>query len=89
MGKGFNIFIRNSYWAAYYNNAPSVALKEFIKLEFDNNPCVSEEKDPDYETKRKSLSDLFTNEDWQYLIDNATSGVAKNEYRKHLTKIKN
>lgn len=84
MGKGFDVFMKNPYWECYYNNAPSEVLKKYIKIEFENNPFVVDQIDPDYAKKRKALSDLFSNEDWQYLIDHTLSGQAKTEYRKHL-----
>lgn len=77
--------MKNPHWAAYYDNAPSKALKEYIRISFDNNPFVTTVQEPNYEEKKKKLSAIFTDEDWQYLIDNTENGLAKIEYRKHLS----
>ena len=87
MRNGFEIFMENPYWKKYYDNAPSDILKKYIKLEFENSPYVSKKQNDDYEEEKAKVMAQFTNEDWQYLIDNTTSGQAKLEYRKHLREL--
>lgn len=84
MKNGFDIFMENPYWKKYYESAPSDVLKEYIRLEFENNPYVSEKRADNYEKEKAKITARFTNEDWQYLIDNTTNGQTKLEYRKHL-----
>lgn len=84
MGKGFDLFIKNPYWKRYYEDAPSLALKEYIRLGFENSPFVTNKRTNDYVEERNRIASRFTNEDWQYLIDHTTSGLAKSEYSKHI-----
>ena len=89
MKNGFDTFMENPYWKKYYENAPSDALKEYIRFEFENNPYVSEKRADNYEEEKAKITARFTGEDRQYLIDNTTNGQAKTEYRKSKIKLQN
>ena len=84
MKTGFELFMENPYWKGYFDNAPSKSLKDYIKFKFNNNLSIVSEKEENYFEKRKALEDKLTNEDWEYLIANTDSGMAKTEYRRHL-----
>ena len=75
--RGFKIFIENPYWKEYYDNAPSEALKAYIKDDFNNNPFVCSKPDPDPELKA-----ALTKDDVQYLLEKAVGGREKSYYKK-------
>lgn len=76
MGKGFNTFIRNPYWANIYGNAPK-NIKSYYELTWDNNEKYSEEVAKQLASKYAS----FIKADWEYLIS-VSHGHAKYEYTK-------
>ncbi len=49
----------------------------------DPEPRISKD-DEAYKAAKEEVESKMTNEDWQYLIENTSSGMAKAQYRKRL-----
>ena len=75
--RGFNQFMENPHWKKYYDDAPSEALKAYIRDSFNNNPFVCSHPAPD-----PKLKEALTKEDVKYLYDNAGTGAGKSNYKK-------
>ena len=72
----FEMFLKNPYWKAVYDNAPQ-KVKEYYKIAWDNNSKCSDTMFKEVDKKR----DEFAQEDWLYIISQS-HGRAKYEYTK-------
>lgn len=75
--KGFEAFMANPYWKAFYDNAPGENLKRYIFNSFEQSWATFE---PGYEPERLERGSLSM-EELQYLYDNSD-----NAYKKALLK---
>ena len=64
MEKGFEQFMKNPYWRAYYENAPSETAKQYIAAGFEKG---------DHHEEMKRLMSLMNLEDVKYMYEHSSN----------------
>ena len=78
MGKGFDTFMANPYWKRIYEEAPSEALKEYLRQSFEYSATCKEDSD--------AVPLKLTKQDYQYLYDHAEGCYYRSILRKMIAK---
>ena len=67
-------FMKNEYWARYYNEAPTEACKRFIELEFMNSDrTITANENDEWDAVERRLS----KSDWEHLFKYAGNNPFK------------
>ena len=76
-------FLENSFWASYYDAAPSVA-KEIIALGFYMSSSEQAHNDPEAQSVLEECREALEKEDIAYLAENSPNPYERAFYRKML-----
>ena len=58
--RAFHLYMKNPYWRAYYETAPSELCREYIRLDFASD-------DPEINAARLAMHEKLGLEDWKHL----------------------
>ena len=83
INKTLEAFLENPYWAEYYNNAPSLKCKEYIKLEF----YYSDSEDEDIAAHMDEMEKDFSLDDLKHLLKYCNNGPRKLALQKRIVEL--
>ena len=89
--KGFKEFMKNPGWAEYYENAPTQAVKDYIRAKFEYDAFFTSDENIEVEDKELEKSELckalnkqlddslqkITKKEFQYIVDNASPSLGE------------
>ena len=66
----FSLFLENPYYKNLYYNAPE-KVKKYYRIKWDNNSNKGNRSET--QEKIKNIQSVFSQKDWEYLINTAPS----------------
>ena len=81
--QGLQEWLKNPYWAEYYNKAPSERCKAYIAMDFR----YSDTEDEEVAAELDRIGDSLSLEDWNYIYQH-TAGPGKAAIAKRIAEMK-